>query len=259
MLAELVPVERVIAVSAYVDDPALSNAAGKYPPSTPRVRAELERIVSLTPDLVCVNPYNSADFLDFLQKSGRPIFRHHDITSIAGIEQCLRALGERVGAPDKARAIVQDMQARLAAVESALKGVEKRPRVFYWSASWTAGLNTTIHEVIERAGGINAAAETGRSGMYEISAEQMFAVDPDILLLDARDSLATLPGRELPPQLKKLRAFEKGHVVHVAGRSLTAVSQHIVAGVEELARALHPRSFVSLGAAGSPVARPTQK
>ncbi|MFN0206162.1 MAG: ABC transporter substrate-binding protein [Planctomycetota bacterium] len=243
MLAELVSVERMAAVNVYVDDPGLSNAAGKYPAHIPRVRAELERVLTLNPDLVCVNPYNTADFLDYLQKSGRPVFRYDEVTSIAGIQQYLRELGKRVGAADKAEQMARDMDRRLDAVAAALKNITKKPRIYYWAASWTAGSNTTIHEIIERAGAVNAGAENARSGMYEMPLEDLFVLNPDILLLDARDSLSALPGRDLPAQLQKLRAVKDGRVVFVAGKSLTTLSHFIVDGVEALARELHPECF----------------
>lgn len=243
ILYELVGVERVVAVNVYVDDAGLSNVANLYPDHIPRVRAELEKILSLEPDLVCVNPYNAADFLDVLQKSGRPYFRHDELTSIEGIENCIRALGHRVGEPRKAEEMIQTMETRLARVDEKLLNLKKKPRVVYWAASWTMGSNTSIDEIIRRAGGINAGAENGRFGSYEIAVERMLALDPDILLLDARDSLADLPGRALPPQLLKMRACAQGRVVRVPGRALTALSQHIVSGVEILAKELHPERF----------------
>lgn len=232
-----------MAVNAYVDDPGLSNVAGKFPAAIPRVRAELERIVQLRPDLVCVNAYNSADFLDILTKSSLPVFRQQHLTSFAGIRDSIRALGARVGEPARADELVRRMDGQLAAIASRLANITKKPRVYYWAASWTAGSETTIHEIITRAGCVNAGAEGGRKGMYESSIERTLSVDPDILLLDARDSLSELPGRELPVQLQQLRAAREGKIVSVPGRALSALSHHVVAGVELLAKAVHPECF----------------
>lgn len=250
ILIELVDPSRLVAVSRFVDDPALSNAAGKYPPQIARVTADLERIVGLRPDLVCANPYNSADFLDLLRASGLATFRFDAVTSFEGIEKCILALGERVGEPARAQAVVDAMHKRLAAVDERLRGVQKKPRVFYWAAGWTAGRGSTIGELIERAGAINAASEPGaitanRTGMFELSVEQVVNLDPDVLIRDGRDSLAELPGRELPPQLSQMRAVREGRVVSIPGSQLTAISHHIVEGVEALARALHPDRFPS--------------
>ncbi len=243
ILADLVPPERVVAVSAYVDDPGLSNAAGRYPDHVPRIRAELETMLALHPDLVCTNPYNSADFLEVLHQSGLATFRFEEVTSFDGIRAGVLALGTRVGEQERARDLVDAMDRRLAEVARALEGVASRPRVYYWAAGWTAGRDTTIGELIGRAGAVNAAAEGGRSGMFELSLEQVLALDPDVLVLDARDSLADLPGRELPPQLRGLRAVREGRVLHIPGRALGAISHHVVSGVEALARALHPERF----------------
>ena len=71
MLAELVPIERVVAVTVLADDSGISNVAGRYPKDLVRVNdANPERIIALAPDLVCVAPYNSADSLKLLERSG---------------------------------------------------------------------------------------------------------------------------------------------------------------------------------------------
>jgi ABC-type Fe3+-hydroxamate transport system substrate-binding protein len=98
--------ERVIAVSVYADDPGLSNVVGLYPDPVARVRANLEQILALRPDLVCASPYNSADFLEILAGSGLATFRHDEVTTFEGIRRGIRSLGDRVGAPERAAALV---------------------------------------------------------------------------------------------------------------------------------------------------------
>ena len=77
MLAELVPVERIVGVTFLADDPEISNVAGHYPGRNPRLRdMNVERIVALAPDLVCVAPYNTADALRLLERSGLSLYRN---------------------------------------------------------------------------------------------------------------------------------------------------------------------------------------
>ncbi|HSY40593.1 MAG TPA: hypothetical protein VLA79_13725, partial [Polyangia bacterium] len=61
ILAALVSPERLAAVSTFADDPAISSVAGFYPRALPRVRGEVEAILALEPDLICVAGYSDAD------------------------------------------------------------------------------------------------------------------------------------------------------------------------------------------------------
>jgi iron complex transport system substrate-binding protein len=243
MLAALVGPGRVVGVSRFADHEGVSNVAGHYPASVPRIRADLEQIIALRPDLVCVASYNSADFLEVLRKSSLPVFRHENTNTFAEVMRDLVALGERVGAQKEAKRVVADMEGRLRALRDTLARVSERPRVLYWSGGWTRGSRTTVGEMIERAGGINAAAGLGIEGIAEVSVERALAADPDVLLLDTwkADEPATAEG--LPPALRTLRAVREGRVVSVESRYLSAVSQFVVDGAERLARRLHPECF----------------
>ncbi len=243
MLAALVEPGRVVGVSRFVDHAGISNVAGHYPASVPRIRADLEQIIALRPDLVCVASYNSADFLEMLRRSNLPVFRHEETHTFGGVMRDLTALGERVGAQEKARRVVADMEGRLRALQDTLARVSARPRVLYWSDGWTAGGRTTVGEMIERAGGINAAGEMGVEGMAEVSVERAMAADPDVLLLVAWKAGEPATAEELPPALRTLRAVREGRVVSVEGRALSAASQFVVDGAERLARRLHPECF----------------
>ncbi len=241
MLAALVEPERVVGVSRFVDSAGISNVVGRYPASIPRIRADLERIIALRPDLVCVASYNTADFLELLGKSNLPVFKHGDTNSLAGVMQALTALGERVGAQARAKRVVADMERRLSELRTALDSLSVRPKVLYWSDGWTAGGRTTVGEMIERAGGVNVAADL--EGMKELSIERALAADPDVLLLVAWQAGKPATAEDLPPTLRALRAVREGRVLSVEGRYLSAVSQFAVDGAEHLARKLHPECF----------------
>ena len=243
MLTALVAPERVVAVTSLVDDAGISNVSGRYPTSIPRIHADLEKIIALHPDLVCVAPYNSADFLALLRKSSLPVFRQEDTHTFAGVEQGIMALGEQVGASERAKAVVAEMERRLSGLRAALASSTARHRGLFWPEGWVLGRNTTIGEMIERAGGINVGAELDQEGAGEISDERILKVDPDVLLLTAWKVEGSPGTMGLPPTLRMLKAVREGRVVSLEGRYLSTVSQFVVDGAERLARKLHPECF----------------
>ena len=243
ILAELVPVERVVCVTYLADDPEISNVPGRYPERIPRMRdSGAERILDLNADLVCVAPYNSADFLKVIERSGLATYRNEANASIDAIEAGILALGARVGEPARADEIVGRMRSRRQQLLQRLRDVSTRPRVLYWSAGFTAGRGSTIDDVIREGGGVNLAADR-KDPSAEISPEQVIAADPDYVLSSKWSADERSNAIENHPLLRSLRAVAEKRVIAIEGRYLTTVSQFIVEGAERLARRLHPDRF----------------
>lgn len=246
MLAELVPIERVVAVTVFADDAGISNVSGRYPKDLVRVNdANPERIIALTPDLVCVAPYNSADSLKLLERSGLKIYRNDFVNDMAEIETGLTRLGEQVGEPARARELIEQMRERRRRLADRLRAVSHRPRVLFWSAGFTSGRRSTIDEVIREGGGVNVAAELNLEGSAELAPERVVAADPDVVLLSYWKDDERQGQIASHPILRQLRAVREGRVVSIESRYLTSVSPFVVEATERLARALHPESFSS--------------
>jgi iron complex transport system substrate-binding protein len=247
VLAQLAP-DRVVAVTYLVDDPDISSAAGVYPASVPRLREkDVERLLALRPDLVCVASYNDADFLEVVRRAGVLTHRNESFGTITDIEANIRSLGERVGAAGRAEQLIADMRRRLAAVAARVNGVTDRPRVLYWSGGRTAGEGTTIDEMIRRAGGRNAVAEANVWGSAALSPERVLAIDPDVVLLSRWKAYDADNRIDNQPALRGLRAVRQGRVIAIDARCLTTLSHAIVEGAERLAQALHPERFEEKG------------
>ncbi|WP_406700847.1 ABC transporter substrate-binding protein [Singulisphaera sp. Ch08] len=246
MLAELVPIERIVAVTVFADDAGISNVSGRYPKEIVRVNdANPERIIALTPDLVCVAPYNSADSLKLLERSGLSIYRNDFVNDMAEIEAGLTRLGERVGEPARARDLIERMRDRRRRLADRLRTVAHRPRVLFWSAGFTSGHRSTIDEIIREGGGINVAAELNLVGSAELAPERVVAADPDVVLLSYWKDDERQGQIASHPILRQLRAVREGRVIAIESRYLTSVSPFVVEATERLARALHPESFSS--------------
>jgi iron complex transport system substrate-binding protein len=243
ILSQLVPLARVVSVTSLVDDAEISNVAGFYPPQTPRFRdTDLERIIAIAPDLLCVAPYNSIDFLKQVERSGIPIYRHEAFDSIDQIEAGIVEFGRRLGAEETAATLVATLRQRRKKLAAQLAGV-RRPSVLFWTAGFTSGRLTALDDIIREAGGTNRAAELGLQGPVEISPEQAITADPEYLLLARWSADEQASHVTDHPVLKELRAVREQRVITIEGRYLSTVSQFVVAGAEQLARQLHPEQF----------------
>jgi len=238
LLVEMLPPERLVAVTRWADDPEMSNVAGRVPAAAVRLpRADLERLVSLRPDLVVVSEYTDADFLHLLEKSG---LRHHTLSgleTLAGIRAAILDLGRAVGTPDRAQRLVDRLDAVLAELDRRLAG-EPRLRVLYWGNPHTAGAGTAIGALVEAAGAANVARELGLRGIVPLAGERAFSADPDVILVAQGSGAATALRGD--PLLSRTRAVRDGHVVEMPNRLLVALSDRAADAAWWLASRLHP-------------------
>ncbi len=238
ILVEIVPLERLVSVTSFADDPDNSNIVGRVPASVTRfLHADLERLLALHPDLVVVSEFTDADFLHLLQASGLRFHRMAGLDSIAGIRKAILELGRAVGAEAEAQRLAERFDLALRDLDARLAGV-RRPRVMYWSEPHTAGEGTVIGAIIERAGAVNVGRELGLDGVLPIGAERAFAASPDALMIGrapgSRDALVR------HPVLSRLPAVREGRVVEMPGCLIVPLSHYVADACWFLAHALHP-------------------
>ncbi len=238
LLVEMLPPERLVAVTRWADDPEMSNVAGRVPASAARLpRADLERLVSLRPDLVVVSEYTDADFLHLLEKSGLRSHTLSGLETLAGIRAAILDLGRAVGTPEAAARLTARFDAVLAELRRRLAR-EARPRVLYWGDPYTAGAGTAIGSLVEAAGGTNVAREMGLHGIVPLAGEKAFAVDPDVFLVTQGSGAAT--ALRAHPLLSRTRAVREGHVVEMPNRLVVTLSDRAADAAWWLASRLHP-------------------
>lgn len=238
VLVDLIPPERLVAVTSFADDPGTSNVVGRVPASVARfTHADLERLLALRSDLVVVSDFTDADFLHLLAASGLRFHRVKGMDSMEGIRKGIVDLGKAVAAEAQARRLLERFDGLLGDLDGRLAGV-RRPRVLYWSEPHTAGEGTVIGAIIERAGAVNVGREMRLSGVLPIGAERAFLANPDVVLIakapGAREALVR------HPVLSRLAAVREGRVVEMPGSFVVPLSHYAADACWFLGHALHP-------------------
>ena len=192
-----------------------------YPPEAGEVEEmggltnpDLESIVEADPDLIIASTHFPADALELLEQAGLTVAVFIGDESFEGIYNgIIRPVAEVLGDRDAGEALIADMQKTVAETDALAASWEESPRVYYMvgfgeGGDWTAGGDTYIGGMIERAGGKNIAGDV--SG-WAFSSEALVDRDPDLILLPswAKD----LFGLEEP--YSKLRAVRNGNLAVV--------------------------------------------
>lgn len=152
---------------------------------------KVDRIVALRPNLVLLNEEeNRREDAEALAAAGVPLHVSFPKTA-EDTAAMIRSIGAALGAPDAADALAADVERRAAAVRTraaarAARG-ERPVRWAYliWRRPWMAVRDDTfVSALLDAAGGENVCA--GAAVRYpEVTAEQLRAADPDVVLLSS--------------------------------------------------------------------------
>jgi len=147
---------------------------------------DLELITALRPDLLVLRGRNDA--LERLADTLKiPIYRDETDT-LAGIEQCLRELGEKLGLSKEGEAKAQEFRDRIRAVRHRVADLPK-PRVLVTVSRQpdrlanilTTGRGTFLDEMIDTAGGVNVFGQLDMP-YPQVSPEAILAQQPEVIL-----------------------------------------------------------------------------
>ena len=174
--------DRIVGVLSTSDWPP--EAAAK-----PRVgdahRLDLERIVTLAPDLIVTWPYSATEQVATLRARGVPVFITNP-TTIAGIATDIERLGALAGTDPAASARARAFRAQLERLAHR-RGASREVRVFYeiWNEPlYTIGGKHLISEAIRVCGGENVFASLTLPAPG-VSVEAVLAARPEAIIAGA--------------------------------------------------------------------------
>jgi len=215
-----------------------------YPPEAKdiakvgRDQMNLEKIVSLKPDLVVMLGSAQRSDINRLRSFGLPVFVVNPKT-VRDVMYSMTMLGEVTNREHAAYSVTEDFDRKLGWVSAKVAG-KKKPRVFVevWGRPlMTAAGGTFINDVIEKAGGINIAKYA--KGPYpEYSFEKLIAEDPDVIIIP-KQNVSTSEAIYRDGQWKKLRAVQKMRVLFIDADILSRPGPRIVSAVKEIATFLY--------------------
>lgn len=251
-IAGLVDKSRVVSVTTYAVDPAISNVveiANEIPNKT---LSEAEKIIALQPDLVFVDTWADPNFIQQLRDAKIIVYSFKTPSNIAEQRNVVLEIAHVVGADDKGAAMVAWMDEKLKTVEEKLKALKEEEKLTvmeYGEMSSSAGKGTNFDDVVTRAGLVNVVSKAGIEGWEPLNKEQMVQFNPDIIMLPSwyYDKSKSLDGMKQTlkgdKSLAEIKAIKNDKLIAVPNQHISAISQYVVLGVEDVARAAYPDLF----------------
>lgn len=172
--------EHIVALSP--DATAPYSYMRKQAAAYPKVRPRAEDVLSLRPDLV-VRAYGGGSHIKGpLKRAGVPVAQLPFAQDIEGIRQATLDVATSLQVLPKGRALVQEMDRRLAAIEAPQPPVSA---LYLTPAGVTTGPDTLIHTLLTRAGLQNFQTS---SGWNPIPLEKLAYQQPDLVVTAYNDT-----------------------------------------------------------------------
>ncbi|EKS4342144.1 ABC transporter substrate-binding protein [Clostridium botulinum] len=201
----------------------------------------IEKITELKPDLVIGGAHFSKDTVKKLEDLGIKVAVLYGAEDLDGAYKNIMDISTILGVAEKGQTIVNAMKKKVESVENKVKSLNK-PKIYYvvdfGKADFTAGGDTFIGKMIEKAGGDNIAKDTKG---WNYSFEKIVENKPEMIILSdkfniKKNFLATDKYKDLP-------AAKKNKVYEIDDNMLLRQGPRQADGLEALAKIIHPEAF----------------
>ena len=253
MVLALAPPESIAALGKFTGNPSYSNVA-ELAEQFPVYEKGAENVLAQGPDIFIVSRSTKADIVALVSEAGVPVARPDLEDAAEGHISQILLLGYMLGAEERALELAEEIRQRMEAVASRVPppGDASRPAVISitrWSDSISiSGGGTTGSDIIEAAGGVNAAARDGIDGFQKISVESILAMNPDFILIpqDGEGAVKLRDDLMNDPVLATVPSVVNGQIHIVHPPNYIVLSHWTVRGVERTAEILFPDRFADV-------------
>ncbi len=202
----------------------------------------IEKITELKPNLVIASTHFNKEVVQKLEELNIKVVVLYGSESFEGVYETISKVGMVLNAQNKAEEVIAGMKKKVQQVLEKVNEKEK-PSVYYVVGfgkygDYTAGEDTFIGQLIEMAGGKNAAEDVQG---WKYSLERLVEKNPDILICSKYNS--TKEGIISANGYKDLDAVKNNRLYEIDNNLLDRQGPRLVDGLMELTRILHPDAF----------------
>ncbi|MBW1847421.1 MAG: cobalamin-binding protein [Deltaproteobacteria bacterium] len=234
--------QRLKGVTTYSDYPEQAKA---YPKVGSYVHLDLEKIVSLKPDLcIAIKDGNPRSVITRLEKLNIPVYAV-DPRNLEAIIETVLEIGILLNTEQRSKTLTKDMRLRIKRVAERIKKTDHKPKVFFQigiSPLVSVGTNTFIHELIILAGGQNLAQ--GKTAYPRFGKEQILSLLPEVFIISSMTNTESID--HLKDQWSKypqIPAIKNNRMYHVDSNIFDRPTPRLVDALELLAKLIHPEVY----------------
>ena len=240
--------DKIVGLENKADTRALYALAAPELPQLTQVgtlkELNVEAVAALEPDLV-IMPQKLIDNAQTLEDLGITVMIVNPETQ-EGLETMLTLIGEACGASDQAQALIDYNHTQLERAAEMTAELEKPSVCLLGNSSYLSVAPAAMYQndLIEQAGGVNAAAYIEEDYWADVSYETLLALAPEVLVIPSAASY-TAEDVMNDPQLADLPAVQNG-AVYTMPQGLDewdSPTPSGILGVLWLTSVLHPEAY----------------
>jgi len=202
-------------------------------------RINLEKIVSLKPDLVLATSLTNSKAIQKLKDLGIEVMIFPAPKNYAYLCDQFLTLGKAVGKESEAKAIIAKSKEKVMAIKAGMAELSK-PKVFIEigvKPLFTANEDYFINDFVDMAGGVNIAQDA-KLGAY--SREEVLRKNPDVIII-VMMGIAVEKEKEVWQKFKDLNAVRDNRIYVIDSRKVCSPTPvTFVETLNEIAGLLHP-------------------
>ncbi|HJV16940.1 MAG TPA: ABC transporter substrate-binding protein [Bacillales bacterium] len=208
----------------------------------------VEKIISLSPQLVLANPTITKEGLQQLKDAGITVLVVNDAQNFKQVYQSIEMIGKAAGENQKAEDLITEMKQKLADIQEKAKTIkdDDQKKVFVEVSPepeiYTAGKNTFIDEILSMIHAENTANDL--NGWAKVNDETVVKMNPDTILTTfgfyVKNPVETVLSTK---GWQDISAVKNKEVIDVNSDTVTRPGPRLVEGVEDIAKAVYPDIF----------------
>ncbi|WP_411954698.1 ABC transporter substrate-binding protein [Alkalibacillus sp. S2W] len=204
----------------------------------------IEKIVSLEPDLVVADVQN-ADDIDAMREAGLKVLVIGS-QSLEEVYHDIELVGQATGQMNQAQDVIDGMKTTVSDVQDKVSDIPEEERKKVWievgPELFSGGEGSFIHEVLTLAGGKNIIAD--QEGWPQVSEEVVIEQNPDVIITTygettegAHETIMNRDGWD------SISAVQNEEIYDVKNSLLSRPGPRLAQGVERLAEILYPEEM----------------
>ncbi len=212
------------------------------------VDPDLEKIITLRPDLIIAYRGNPLSLVHRLKDLGLPVFVLEAGTTVESVFHLIERIGRVTRREEASQRLIEDLKKNFKRIRDRLKDANVKPKVFinlHGKGLWTCGKNTFLNDLVLKTEAINIAGHADRS-WFSYNREELIHQNPDYIVVitkSRQDFLEIRTWFKSQSHLESILAIQNENIFLLDEDLVTRLGPRIFEAFEKLARILHSSSF----------------
>lgn len=231
-----------VGVTRFCDYPSLALMKEKI---GGMVDPNLEKIISLEPDLIIAFRGNPLSLIQRMRELKLPVFVLEMGKTLESVFDIITEIGDVTWTEKEALQLNSSLESHYRTILASLEKVRTSPKVFlslHGMGLWTCGQGSFLDDLLHKAKGKNIAGGIKKKWLL-FNSEQLIHEDPDFIIIISKSKKEFVEAEKWllsKAYFRNIEAIKKRNIFFLDENLTTRLGPRIFAALDELAHLIHP-------------------